>query len=211
MIGQDSECKKCLLRPFGRSAKSSRVNFAKSLILHGWMQSWYPMRRNSRSALLALKKHQDRWDLKGCCDHPAVVSSRNLFLPIICSLAKIVQQRASFSCQLLKSWNIIRITIVIRNMCLRGRDLPVISRFGFYLATFWVLSFFPCSICLLIIKADYDFQLLQVTHVIQLIQNVTLFVLQVWNISTTTNRGEFIKVMLIDFVWALEKHGIGHL
>ena len=126
MIGQDSECKKCLLRPFGRSAKSSRVNFAKSLILHGWMQSWYPMRRNSRSALLALKKHQDRWDLKGCCDHPAVVSSRNLFLPIICSLAKIVQQRASFSCQLLKSWNIIRITIVIRNMCLRGQDLLAI-------------------------------------------------------------------------------------
>ena len=85
MIGQDSECKKCLLRPFGRSAKSSRVNFAKSLILHGWMQSWYPMRRNSRSACCSstLKKHQDRWDLKGCC------CGREVFSPIICSLAKI--------------------------------------------------------------------------------------------------------------------------
>ena len=63
----------------------SRVNFAKSLILHGWMQSWYPMRRNSRSACCSstLKKHQDRWDLKGCC------CGREVFSPIICSLAKI--------------------------------------------------------------------------------------------------------------------------
>ena len=68
----------------------SRVNFAKSLILHGWMQSWYPMRRNSRSACSALKKHQDRWDLKGCC------CGREVFSPIICSLAKI-EHKASYT------------------------------------------------------------------------------------------------------------------
>ena len=86
-----AECKKSWVCPFASSSfspltdASSRVNFAKSLILHGWMQSWYPMRRNSRSACCSstLKKHQDRWDLKGCC------CGREVFSPIICSLAKI--------------------------------------------------------------------------------------------------------------------------
>mgnify|MGYP001433890992 FL=1 len=97
MIGQD----------FALSAKNHES--ALSLLLlssHGcWKQSqlcqvfnlaWVNAKLISHeeefeiSLLCSKKKHQDRWDLKGCC------CGREVFSPIICSLAKI-EHKASYT------------------------------------------------------------------------------------------------------------------